>query len=104
MSNCVLEGYRLKPGDSIATKVKRKRVERLKPYEVFYPPDHGYPHLKHKYLEVLWLMSQGLRDSDIQRIVKCHSSYPGAVRDRFSKMTPSQLLEKYRSIPWTTLK
>ena len=103
MPQNVLSSYEVKPGNAIATKTRRRKPGRLRPYEVFYPPDYGHPRLRHKCLEVLWLMSQGIRDSDIYRIVGCHKSYPGAVRERHSRLTPEQLLNKYQSIPWVSL-
>ena len=103
MSQAIWREYKVYPGKRIANKVKHKRPERLRPHEVFYPPDSGHPRLKYKILEVMWLMSLGVKDSDISRIVQCSKSYPGEVRTRLSRLTPAKVLEKYQSIPWIEL-
>jgi len=73
---------------------------RPDPRDIYFPPDDGYPRLKFKSHEILWLLSRGVSDIDAARLVGCHRSYPGGVKARFALLSPEHVLRIFASIPW----
>ena len=73
---------------------------RPKPEDIYWPPDEGYPRLDFLYLEILWAMSRGIKTRHIIALTGCSRSYIHAVRARFRKKSPNNLLMVFRSIPW----